>query len=53
MTQQCFNITPQLIESLSYYSLCKLADYLKVVNPKQVKVVGSLTLDELGNFVSE
>jgi len=50
MTTQ--TITPELINSLSYYSLCKLADHLRVVNPKKVNVTGTITLDELGNYVS-
>jgi hypothetical protein len=45
-------ITPELIQSLSYYSLSKLADHLHVVNPKRVIVSGTITLDELGNYVS-
>lgn len=49
ITQQ---ITKELIASLSYYSLCRLADYLHVVNPKKVDVIGTITLDDLGNYVS-
>jgi len=44
-------ITKELVKTLSYYSLCKLSDYLGIVNPMQANVVGSITLDELGNFV--
>ena len=45
-------ITKELIASLSYYSLCKLADHLHIVNPVQVEIRGTLTLDELGNYIS-
>jgi hypothetical protein len=45
-------ITPGLISNLSYYTLCKLADYLGIVNPKQVNITGTITLDSLGNFMS-
>jgi hypothetical protein len=45
-------ITQELINSLSYYSACKLADQLHVVNPKQVQLRGFITLDQLGNYIS-
>jgi hypothetical protein len=45
-------ITKKLIASLSYDSLCKLADHLHVVNPKKVDVTGTIELDNLGNYIS-
>ncbi len=50
MTTQ--DITPKLLASLSYHSLCKLADHLHVVNPKKVDVTGTITLDDQGNYIS-
>ena len=50
MTTQ--SITKELIASLSYYSLCKLADHLHVINPKNVNVTGTIELDDLGNYIS-
>lgn len=46
-----FNITPELVKFLSYYSLCKLSDYLNIVNPRHVSISGTITLDEFGNFL--
>jgi hypothetical protein len=45
-------ITAELVNSLSYYSLCKLADHLHIVNPRQVEIKGTITLDKLGNCIS-
>ena len=47
--------------NLSYYTLCRLADALACVNPmlalehrlaRDVSMLGELTTDALGNFVS-
>jgi hypothetical protein len=44
-------ITPELIQSLSYYSICKLSDCLMIANPRQVNLRGTITLDEFGNYI--
>lgn len=49
---QSLTLTPNVIRDLSLYSKCKLADYLRVVDPRTVPVRGSITLDDLGNFIS-
>ena len=48
-------LTPQLIQTLSYYTLCRLADYLKIVCPLDLKegdIEGTITLDDRGNYIS-
>ena len=45
-------ITTELVNRLSYYSICKLADYLHIANPRQVELRGTITLDEVGNYIS-
>lgn len=49
---QTLEITPQVISSLNYTALVKLAKHLQVCNPRQVALKGTITLDDLGNFVS-
>lgn len=49
---QSLTLTPNVIRNLSPYSKCKLADYLRVVDPCTVPVRGNITLDDLGNFIS-
>jgi hypothetical protein len=45
-------ITPQVLSDLNYTALCRLAGHLSVVNPRLVALSGTITLDDLGNFVS-
>ena len=52
METQTQTITPSIIRGLSYYSKCCLADYLRIIDPTKVTIVGTITLDSLGNFVS-
>ena len=49
---QCFNITPKLVEKLSYFSKSALAEYLQITDPTKVTIVGSVVLTELGEFIS-
>ena len=45
-------ITPELIQSLDYYSKCLLAEYLHIVNPTKIEIDGVVELDDLNNITS-